>query len=437
MVLVMNGLPLNQDPALKNWFRCYYVKWLETCDNQRWVADGRAPKHPTALMPFIPFGVAPAVPYNAFLTAFIDRQICWRDDSLPSPLGFDGHMATLVVDNPAQPCPYIMIETVKGGVVTDFEMFRNVNWTDPAVAACLAAKGITRIYQKIVHTAFLRQLYQLHQQWLIDGDNARYLIGFVETLLKGMQTGIAAINPKPPMLANLETIFTTSVKLGPLDVWGALKKYAHLAPNIIIEGRGGDVPIDLGGKLAIVLTEDALLTLLDGFKFSTTLSELAAFLIGFAARGLREGEFKIAGARWAAKPVAWMARRRIRVLPKKIQIMTKIMGNPFRLLVFADCHALLVTFQDGLPAGIEYVDTPDPAPGQPPAPARERWLQVCRARDQFIHLSVQLRDRVQPSLSLSLHEIVDYYPRNDFVVYIMRKGALDFVFNLMAPFLGA
>ena len=246
-------------------------------------------------------------------------------------------------------------------------------------------------------------------------------------MLAAIDDGTAKVEPRPLMLQNVLTI-KDSVQLGDVDVTGTLLKFAHLAPNLTIAGRGGDMPIDLGGKLTLVLTEPGLLALLDGLKFSKNLAELTAFLIGFAGRGMTEDWIALGGARWLSKVSAYFLRHRIRALPKKVQILTKIMGNPFRLLLCVKDKGVLVTFNNGLPESVK------PAPVPPDAASlKDVWLECC-AKQGFINLAVRPKEG---KFNLQVFEQIDYYPQNDFVKYMMRKGALQFLFGLVFPFLSS
>ncbi len=419
----------NDDLALKEWFYVYYIKWMEVAENGRWMAEGRGIKNPLVWIPLMPFGQQPAEPFHYLLTALIDAQLCKVAHKPTHRYGGVGNMATIIVDppssNPSGPVPFVMFEEVDGGIVTDYRMYPNVNW--PTAARQLQIEGFDTAgcYRKFVHTSFLRQIYELHQQWLTDSDNARYLIGFAVALFKALDKKKANVDPRPPMLANLLAV-KKQIKVGDIDVGGTLLKYAHLMPNLIIEGRGGDMFIDLGGRFNLVLTDVALLSLLDCFKFNNTLPTLSSSLIAFASQGLQRGWIKIDGVRWMSKLSAVFLRRRIRSLPQKVALLTKIMGNPFRLMLSTNNKGVVITLKDGLPESINPAVFPSD-----PTDLRGLWLHNCE-KHGFIHLAARPRGG---ELSLQLSDQLDYYPQNDFVKYIMRKGALQFLFGLVFPFL--
>jgi hypothetical protein len=112
------------------------------------------------------------------------------------------------------------------------------------------------------------------------------------------------------------------------------------------------------------------------------------------------------------------------------------MANPFRFLLIANNRALLITLTEGglesiLRVDLEFSDVDHKAPT-----TKDLWLRCCHSHP-FVHLAVRLTGDNLSGAGLSLLEQVDYYPRNDFVRYIMRKGILQVFFNLMFPFLSA
>lgn len=439
MVLVM-------DQEVYRWFRKYYIKWLQFCENQRWIAAGRGAKYPRVLLPFMPFGHVSAIPTHNLLTTFIDTQLCDLTHKLPEtpgydkPLGFEGSMVTIIRkddqtdDN--SPLPYVLLEPTYGGIIIDFKLFKDKSWSE--IETHLKEYKIHRSepYKKTVTLSFLKRMYDLEQRWLRDGDNARYVIDWFANLLGGIDDGSAEIDPLPTMLKNIMNI-RKQVVLKDIDFWDIARKMAHLLPNLVIQCRGGDVDIDLGGKFTVVATEDALFALLDGLKSSKTLEELFGFLLGYLAQGMRTGWIGLQGLSRLSKLSARFLRRRVRSLPKKIQISTDIMADPFRLLLIVENRALMVVLADGLPHSIKQVKL-FCEKDKPPVPLKELWLRCCH-KYEFIHLAVRLKEKQgqRALLDLSLAELIDYYPKNDFVNYIVNEGVLNIFFHLLFPFLNA
>ena len=424
---------------LRRWLRPYYVKWMETCENQRWITDGRGPRHPTGVVPFLPFGEVPALPYHHFLTALIAGQLCHLGDLLETPLGNAGHMATIIEDGadvedpPRRPCPFILVEKVFGGIVTDYRMFRDARWEDVEVYLQQAGIG-DRLYKKIVTIEFLRRLCDLHGKWLTEGDNARYLLGFFQTLSAGISEKQACISPRPPALENLRRI-GEAVELGDLDVWAVFRRYSNVLPNLVIEGRGGDVPIPLSAPYTLVITEPGLLALLDGLKFSTNLPDLFSFLVGYAAQGMESGWFRIGGTRWTSKVSAAFLRRRLHALPKKVQVLTTILGNPYHVLLLGDGLAFLGVLRDGLPESIRRVPVEEKDGAGAPLPLLETWVRASH-RYGYIHLALRLREDAAHR-GTSLQELVEFAPESDFVLHFLREGAFQVLLHMALPFLKA
>jgi hypothetical protein len=450
MVLVMKREPRFNDPenkAVKEWFRVYYVKWMETCENLRWLSSGRGVKHPKSLLPFIPFAVVPSLPYTNLLITFIDTQISHIDETLPHQLGNTGHMASIIED----PCtdfeknkePYILVEWCYGGVVKYYTKRNNKFWPD--LVRELKEEGTPidnkTINKKIVKTSFLRELYQLDQKWRVHGDNALYLIDFMFKLFQGINNGDARMDPKMPMLENLDKI-KGQIKLHNIDVHAIVKQYAGLLPNLTIEGRGGEIPIHLGGKYTIVLSENALWAFLDGFKLHDNLAGITSYLLAFMEQGLRTGWIKLSGLRWLSKISTWYFKRRVYTLPKKVQTLAKIMANPFRLMLVGNGKAIVLTMKNGLPDLVEGFDLD----AEPDEPLKDLWLWACKGRKerQFIHLAIRLKEppqakwyMIRPLFDLSFLQRVDFYPKNDYVRFILRKGPLQLICNALLPFLSA
>lgn len=435
-----------ENKVVKEWFRVYYVKWMETCENLRWLSSGRGVKHPKSLLPLIPFGVVPSLPYTNLLITFIDKQICRIDETLPHCLGNRGHMASIIedpgTDYKEDKEPHILVEWCYGGVITYYTSRREILWPD--LVRELEEKGTPidpeTINKKIVKTSFLRELYQLDQEWRVHGDNARYLIDFMFKLYEGINNGNAKMVPKIFMLENLDEI-KNQIRLHRMDVRGLVRRHAGLLPNLTIEGRGGEIPIELGGRYTIVLSEDALWAFLDGFKLQHNLADLTSYLLAFVGRGLRTGWIKLSGLRWLSKISAWYFKRRVYALPKKVQTLTKIMANPFRLMLVGDDKAIVLTMKNGLPDSIEGFPLVEPD-----KPLKDHWLWACKDREdhQFIHLAVRLKQppqarwyMIRPLFDLSFLQRVDFYPRNDFVRFILRKGPLQLICNTVLPFLSA
>jgi hypothetical protein len=334
-----------------------------------------------------------------------------------------------------------MFEWVEGGIVTNYAMHTNTTWAE--VKKTLTPEDLKICYTKQVSTDFLRQVYALHQQWTKDGDNARYLVEFLITLWKGMDTGSAKIDPAPAMLAHLRYILANSLKLDGIDVGALLVNNSHLIPNFTIATRKGDLPINMGHALTVVIDEQAIYTLLDGLKLHDNLGDLTAYFIGFVAEAMRTGWIKIGGARWLSKLSALFLKRKIHSLPKKIQILTKIMGNPFRLLIVLQDKALLVSLTDGLPTSIETL--PLIGKGKLPVDASLEQIWLSAYPDYpFVNLAVRVNGLTPGRLStfnqnasFSLQDQMEFYPNNDFVRYIMRKGALQVLLDLALPFMKA
>ena len=431
------------DQEVYRWFRSYYIKWLQFCENQRWITAGRGAKYPRVLLPFMPFGNVSAIPTHNLLTTFIDTQLCDPTHKLPGtpgydkPLGFEGSMVTVIRrddQNDDSPLPYVLLEPTYGGIIIDFKLFKDKPWSE--VETHLKEYKIHRPepYVKTVTFSFLKRMYDLEQKWLRDGDNARYVIDWFANLFDGIDNGSAEIDPLPTMLKNIMNI-RKQVDLGDMDFWDIARKMAYLLPNLVIQCRGGDVDIDLGGRYTVVVNEEALFALLDGLKSSKTLEELFSFLLGYLAQGMRTGWIGLQGIGRLSRLSARFLRRRVRALPKKIQISTDIMADPFRLLLIVENRALMVVLADGLPHSIKQVKLFSEQ-DKPPVPLKELWLRCCH-KYEFIHLAVRLREKERALLNLSLAELVEYYPKNDFVDYIVSEGVLNIFFHLLFPFLNA
>jgi len=128
-------------------------------------------------------------------------------------------------------------------------------------------------------------------------------------------------------------------------------------------------------------------------------------------------------------------RGRVHALPKKIQISTDILADPFRFLLIVENKALMVVLVDGLLHSIKQVELfaeKEKSSGS----LKELWLRCCH-KHEFIHLAVRLKEKQTALLELSLAELVEYHPDNDFVNYIVREGILNIFFYLLFPFLNA
>ena len=131
MVLVM-------EPEVYHWFRNYYHKWLQFCENQRWIVAGRGAKYTRILLPFQPYSHVSAIPIHNLLTTFIDTQICDVASELPEApgydkyLGFEGSMITVVrrddQGDDDSLLPYVLLEPTYGGIITGFRLFKNISW---------------------------------------------------------------------------------------------------------------------------------------------------------------------------------------------------------------------------------------------------------------------------------------------------------------------
>ncbi|MFC1714763.1 hypothetical protein ACFL6S_13940 [Candidatus Poribacteria bacterium] len=433
------------EPEVYRWFRNYYVKWLQFCENQRWIVAGREAKHPRIVLPFQPYGDVSAVPIHNLLTTFIDMQICDVIPGLPKtpgydkPLGFEGSMVTVVKrddqsDDDNSPIPYVLLEPTYGGIITGFKLFKDKPWSE--IEPHLKEYDIHRCepYIKTVTFSFLKRMYELEQQWLNNGDNARFLIDWFANLFAGIDDGSAKVTPVPPLLANVMNI-RKQVDLGDIDFWDIVRKLSHLLPRIVIQGRGGDVVFDFGGKRTVIVNEEALLALLDVLKSSKTLGELVNLLIGYMAKVMKTGWISLQGFGWLSKLSAKYMRRRVNALPKKIQIATDILADPFRFLLVVENKVLLVVLTNGLLDSIKQVELA-PQKGESSVPLKDLWLKCCEDYE-FIHLAVRLKPSQSALLDLSLAEMIDQYPENDFVDYIIREGVLNIFFCLLFPFLNA
>jgi len=429
------------------WLRYYYHKWMETCENQRWIIEGRAPKYPQALLPFIPFGFVPAEPYHYLLTSFVDGHLGVLGNKLVNPLGNPAHMATIiqeepfdVTEQPNREVSYLMIEQVFGGIITDFWMFENTTWNK--VTAFLQANNIDMpIYRKGVTWAFLEKMYDRHQKWLIDGFNSTYFLDFFRAIFDGIDSGDAGIQPQPPMLKNLLDVLNTHVQIpaDKINLWGTLDILAPNLPSIQIEGRGGSIPITLDSPFTLVVSEAGLLAMLDGLKYSRTLGEVTLFMIGFVGRGLQAGWLQLKGARWVSKLVAWRMRRKLIALPKKVSMMTQLLANPFRILLIVGKNAFSVELVDGNPELIRYEeDLPILDAENKRRPVDDVWREFCK-RGKYAHVAVDvnLPDPYAGRFPVGndIEDMISYYPKNDFVRYIMRQGLVKMFANLVVPFL--
>lgn len=432
------------DQEVYRWLKGYYIKWLQFCENQRWIIAGRGAKYPRILLPFLPYGIVSAIPTHNLLTTFIDTQLCDAASELPetpgynNPLGFEGSMVTIIKEDnqkdDSDPLPYVLLEPTYGGIITDFKIYRNTPWDE--IEPVLSEYKIHRLepYIKSVTISFLKSMYELEQQWLRDGDNARFMIDWFANLFRGIDSKTAGIEPMPVMLENIMNI-RKQVALGDINFWDVLRELSYLFPNLVIRCRGGDITLDLGGKYTVVITEEALFALLDGLKSSRTLGELFYFIFSYMAQGMKTGWISLQGLSWLSKLSTKLMRRKVHSLPKKIQISSDIMADPFRILLVLENKALMVVLADGLLHSIKQVKI-FPEQDEPSVSLKKLWLRCCREHE-FIHLAVRLKAKQAALIDLSLAEMVEYYPDNDFVNYIIRKGVLNILFHLLLPFLNA
>lgn len=463
----------NKDAELKEWFRTYYVKWMETCDNQRWLTSGRGEKHPQCMLPFIPFGMVPSLPYCTLLNALIDDLVCRIPDQTVHSLGNPGYMASIIRDPGTSVRPYIMIECIAGGVVQEHILFRDMEWETahdwfklwrPQAAGAV-------IYKKTVTTGFLRRLCDVHQQWLVHGDNALYVIEFLLTLLDGIESGEARVDPPLPTIENLRRIMgqlgmnkimtqviardpqakgmpaATAGKpperesvLGPLSR-DFFRRLSPSLPDLVLQTRRGDIRIDLGSNRAVFIAEEALFAFLEGLRLHDSLAGITSHCFQLLERGLRCGWVKISGLTWVTRLSARWFEPRVRALSGKVQLLAKIMANPYRLAFLLGDKAALIEVRDGVLSSIDLEEIPPDL--APRAPLREQWLWLCRKRD-FVHLAFALKDEPQssgwalkPPGDLSFLRRIEFYPDNEFVRFILRKGPIQLFFNVIMPFLRA
>ncbi len=125
----------------------------------------------------------------------------------------------------------------------------------------------------------------------------------------------------------------------------------------------------------------------------------------------------------------------VHTLPKKIQVSTDIMADLFRFLLVVENKALMVVLVNGLPHSIKQVELSHEQ-DKSFVPLKELWLCCCHEHE-FIHLAVRSKGKQTALLNLSLPELVEYHPDNDFVNYIVREGILNIFFYLLFPFLSA
>jgi hypothetical protein len=463
---------LNEDKALKDWFRRYYVKWMETCDNLRWVSAGRGEKHPLALLPFVPFGRVPGLPYTTVLATLIDQVIGLIPDELTNPLGNPGHMVSIIEDRKCDmdpiscdTCsrvhPYILLEWVYGGVVTKHKLYRNrsldsINWNERGQEDAFNTHGI---YKKIVTTPFLRKLHGLHKEWVVHGDNARYVIDFMATLVEGLIDQDARVEPPLPVFENLIKIWKqihieelahdeTCPETG-LDeesrktdrrkkIRAFVMRFSSRVPNLTVRTRQGELPIDLGGKCTVSISEASLFAFVDGIKLNDNLAGLTSHMLSFVQASLRRGWIQFAGLEWLSRITARLFKHRVYSLANKTQVLAKVMANPFRVAVMIESWPLILTMEDGGLTRIELFRSDDDT-----LTLKEHWLHLCKTHD-FIHLAVRLRESPQkknftlkPPADLSILQRVEFYPKNDFVRFIIRKGPLQLFLKVIMPFLSA
>jgi len=413
---------------------------METCENQRSIASGNGVKYAQAVIPFIPFGAVPALPFTRLLTTFIDAHFSQKSEKLPLGSGSPGHMASIIIDPGSYQRPYVMMEWVYGGVVQSSLVFKGK--TEMYCERELEDETI--YYKKSVKIEFLRELHGLHQKWLVHGDNARYLVDFAFLLAEAIREKNVTIAPEIPILANLHKI-RDQIEFKSIDVREVAETYYKFLPNLIVECRGGDIPIHLGGKYTIAITEEALLMFLDGFRLHDNLADLTAYLIALMGRGLRTGQVKLVGWRWVSKIFVWWFKRRVFKLPKKMQVLAKIMANPFRLLVVANGKGVIVTLENGLPTSVKEADLGSGSNGTKDRAQelKDLWLSACK-NHRFIHMAVTLKESprsryytIRPLIDLSFLQQIDFYPHNDFVRFLLRKGPLQLICNVILPFLSA
>ena len=447
MVLVKDDqLTLNEDKELKDWFRTWYFKWMETCDNLRWVSSGKGEKHPLAHIPFVPFGVVPGLPYTTLLITMIDVLVGQIPDELTDPLGNPGHMLTIIEDPGTNICPYILMEWVYGGVITKHKLFRNRPLEEVLSELRDPFQVDTEtLYKKTVTTSFLRELRRLHQQWLVHGDNARYLIDFFDTMLKGLDDGTAEVEPPLPMLENLQKI-VKQIHIEDLpreEILAFVRRFSSRLPNIVFRTRRGEIPIDLGGKFTVSISEASLFALLDGVKLNDNLADLASHMLAFVQKSLRKGWIQISGLEWLSRISVRLFKQRVYSLSNKTQVLAKIMANPFRMAIILECRALILTMKNGGLTKIDLIPLEKDSNGNRSSTLEEQWLCLCKEQD-FIHLAVTLKETPQtkyftlrPPGDLSILQRIEFYPKNDFVRFILRKGPLQLFFNVVMPFLSA
>jgi len=245
-----------------------------------------------------------------------------------------------------------------------------------------------------------------------------------------------------PMLENFMNI-RKQIKLKGIDVRAKVLGHSELIPNLLIEGRRGEIPINLGGKHTLVISENALFSLLDGFKFNNNLADLTSYFLEFLGRSLRTGEIKISGLRWLSKISAWYFKRRVYALPKKVQLLSKIMADPFRLMVMINNKIIVLTMKNGLPVTIKSVDLEIQKKDTKSLTLKDYWLLVCKEYE-FIHIAITLKEprhakwyTIRPLVDLGFIHHIDVYPKNDFVRFFIRKMPLNLIFNAVLPFLSA
>ncbi len=434
----------NDDKELKDWFRTYYIKWMETCDNLRWVSSGRGEKHPQALLPFIPFGYVPGLPYAEVLTRLIDVLFGRIPDQTADPLGNPAHMASIIVDPDTDVRPYILVEYVYGGVVQEHRLFRDSTWSDVehALSRSKHFSPGKPIYKKTVKTAFLRKMYELHQQWLVHGNNARYLIDFLFNILRALRDGEATFEPEMPILSNLRSILR-QIRFHSQGMEEEARdlaiRFSSQVPNLLIRTRGEEVPIDLGGKRTISISDEAMFALLDGLKLHATLAGLTDYLLELTERGLSCGWFKISGLEWLSRTSIWWFKPRVRALSGKMRLLCKIMANPYRIAMIFGTRKILITVKEG---GLESIEVDDLRTAREPT-LRDQWLSLCNQHG-FVHLAITLRRDPQSKHwtlrapgDFSILQRIDFFPNSDFIRFILRKGPLQLFFNVLMPFLSA
>ncbi|MFH1447698.1 MAG: hypothetical protein ABIG39_02445 [Candidatus Micrarchaeota archaeon] len=317
---------------------------------------------------------------------------------------------------------FMLVERVKGGRFVSIEVINPIPISE-------AKEKYKASLVKSVERSVLEKAFSLQDRYKNTLDKRTYVLELTVLLTNALKKKTLVFSPTPRIIKSL----LRAIRNVRVDITLLTGLRDYIASIEIVSGKRSML-LNLGTPLRIVIKKDYLLKLIRDIEEIRDLQGLMDISLNWLADGFKDYLVRVEPASFIWRGVGILVKHDAERVARKTKFMLSMLADPLNMLIMIDKDAYMLVFKNGVISSIGSVESKD-------GDLRKTWLELSRNYG-FVHLAFKsnptVLERAFSRLNLNAlfkKEVVEFYPKNEFVAHLNDLGVLKMLLRLVYPFI--